>query len=413
MNSFEQNIEKYADLAVRTGVNLQQGQTLVIRAPIEAVTFVRVLAEKAYDAGAKHVHVDWNDDELSLIKYRKAPDEAFTEYPAWKAKGFEELAAGGAAFLTIYAPTPGLLKDINPERIATEAKTTAVALEKYRNYTKSDGVSWSIIAFPTEAWANKVFPDQPVTQAIESLWDIIFKVTRIYEHDPIAAWNEHNTKLANIVEYLNKKQYKQLIYEMNETKLSVDLPKQHVWKGGASRTQQGIVFNPNLPTEEVYTMPHKDGTNGVVHSTKPLNYGGNLIDHFSLVLENGKVIDFSAETGYETLQHLLEMDEGARHLGEVALVPYRSPISLSNLIFYNTLFDENASCHFALGQCYPTNISGGTSMTDEELAQHGGNKSHIHVDFMMGGAEMNIDGITEDGKREPIFRDGEWALDGL
>ncbi|GED66998.1 aminopeptidase [Brevibacillus reuszeri] len=413
MNDFKENVEKYADLAIRTGVNLQLGQTLVIVAPIEAVTLVRVLTEKAYDAGAKHVLVEWSDDELSLIRYRKAPDEAFTEYPSWKAKGFEELAAGGAAFLTIYAPTPGLLKDINPERIATEAKTNAIAMKNYRNYTKSDEVSWSIIAYPTEAWAQKVFPDQPIQQAIDQLWNVIFKVTRVYEDDPNQAWSEHNAKLAKIVAYLNNKQYQELSYEMNETKLSVALPKNHVWKGGASVTKQGTVFNPNLPTEEVYTMPHKDGIHGVVHSTKPLNYGGNVIDQFSLVFEQGMVVDFSAETGYETLQHLLKMDEGARHLGEVALVPYRSPISLSNVIFYNTLFDENASCHFALGQCYPTNITGGTAMNDEELAQHGGNKSHIHVDFMMGGAEMNIDAITEDGKREPLFRNGEWAIEGL
>lgn len=410
MSQFEQSLDKYAALAVHEGVNVQVGQTLVINAPIAAAEFVRKIAKKAYETGAKNVHVEWNDDELSYIKFKNAPDEAFTEYPMWRAKGLEEMAANGAAFLTIYAPNPDLLKDINPERIATANKTSATALQKYRSYSMADKVSWSLIAVPTPEWAKKVFPDQSFEQAVEKLWEVIFKVTRVDQKDPIQAWNEHNAKLAQTVEYLNNKQYKQLVYGAPGTQLSVDLPENHVWQGGAAVTDKGITFNPNMPTEEVFTMPHKDGVNGVVYSTKPLNYGGNIIDRFSLTFENGKVVDFTAETGYETLKHLLDTDEGSRRLGEIALVPHQSPISMSNLIFYNTLFDENASSHLALGRAYPTNLKGGADMSDEELAQHGANQSLVHVDFMIGSAEMNINGVTKEGKSEPIFRNGNWAF---
>lgn len=410
MDQFERNLEKYAALAVQVGVNVQKGQTLVVNAPLTAADLVRKIAQKAYEVGAKHVHVEWSDEKLTYIRYKHAPEEAFTEYPMWRAKGLEELAANGAAFLTIYSPNPDLLKDIDPKRIATDNKTRATALSNYRNYIMNDRVSWSLISAPTPEWAKKIFPDLSVDEAVEKLWNVIFETVRVNTDDPVQAWKEHNARLEKTREYLNKKQYKQLIFEAPGTNLTIDLPENHIWSGGAAENEKGILFNPNIPTEEVFTMPHKDGVNGVVRNTKPLNYSGTVIDNFSLTFEKGKVVDFTAEVGYETLKLLLSTDEGASRLGEVALVPHHSPISLSNLIFYNTLFDENASNHLALGRAYPTNIAGGVDMSNEELAAHGVNTSLIHEDFMIGSAEMDIDGVTQDGKREPIFRKGNWAF---
>ncbi|WP_027408476.1 aminopeptidase [Anoxybacteroides tepidamans] len=411
MNNFEKKLDNYAMLAVRTGVNIQQGQTLVVNAPLEAAPLVRKIAQKAYEAGAKHVYVEWNDEELTYIKYKHAPEEAFSEYPMWRAQGMEQMAQEGAAFLSIYAPNPDLLKDVDPKRIATFMKTSSEALRNYRSALMADRNCWSLISTPTPAWAKKVFPDLPEQEAIDKLWDVIFDVTRVSTEDPVQAWNEHNEKLAHIVDYLNNKQYKQLIYEAPGTNLTIDLVENHVWHGGAAVSEDGVRFNPNIPTEEVFTMPHKDGVNGTVRNTKPLNYGGNLIDGFTLTFKDGKVVDFTAEQGYDTLKHLLETDEGARRLGEVALVPHRSPISESNLIFYNTLFDENAACHLALGKAYPTNIQDGAALAKEELDARGVNDSLVHEDFMIGSAELNIDGVTNDGKREPIFRNGNWAIE--
>lgn len=410
VHQFEEKLNKYAQLAVKVGVNVQSGQTLVVNAPLVAAEFVRQIAFEAYKAGAKNVHVEWNDEELTRIKYLNAPDEAFSEYPIWKAKGYEEMAENGAAFLTIYSPNPDLLKEVDPDRIATANRTASLAMQKYRSYAMADRVCWSIVSIPTPAWSKKIFPELSVEEAIDQLWETIFQVTRVDTEDPVQAWQEHNAKLNNMVEKLNQKQYKQLILEAPGTNLAVDLPKNHIWAGGGAVSEQGTAFNPNMPTEEVFTMPHKDGINGTVRSTKPLNYGGKLIENFSLTFENGKVVDFTAEKEYETLKRLLDTDEGARSLGEIALVPHHSPISQSNLIFYNTLFDENASVHIALGEAYPTNIQGGTSMSKEELQQHGVNQSLIHEDFMIGSAEMNIDGVTQDGQREPIFRNGNWAF---
>jgi aminopeptidase len=409
MNTFEQNLEKYANLAVHTGVNVQKGQTLVINAPVLSAVLVRKIAMKAYEAGAKNVHVEWNDDDLSHIKFKHAPDEAFTEYPMWKAGGMEELAEGGAAFLTVYAPNPDLLKDISPERIAVANKTNAIALQKYRGYLMANKASWSIIAVPTEDWAKKMYPESSVEEAMQKLWEVIFEVTRINAGDPIQLWEEHIAKLNATSAYLNKKQYHKLIYNAPGTDLTIELVENHIWHGGSAVTHKGIPFSPNMPTEEVFTMPHNKGVNGVVSSTKPLNYGGTLIDRFSLTFKDGEVVDFTAEAGYDTLKHLLATDDGARHLGEVAIVPHHSPISMTNLIFYNTLFDENASSHLAMGKAYPINIQDGADMSEQESASHGVNTSLVHVDFMIGSAGMNIDGMTKDGIREPLIRDGNWA----
>ncbi|MEK5443548.1 aminopeptidase [Fredinandcohnia sp. FSL W7-1320] len=410
MSTFEQMLEKYADLAVRVGVNVQQGQNLLINAPISAVEYVRKVVKKAYEAGARNVYVEWNDDEITRTRFDLAPDEAFLDYPMWKAKGMEELAENGAAFLSIISSNPDLLKGVNPERIANANKTAGQALEKYRNYSQADKVSWSVIAVPSESWAEKVFPDLSSAEQVEKLWEAIFQATRVDTENPVQAWKDHNATLHAKVEYLNKKKYKKLHYTAPGTDLMVELPEGHVWIGGGGENEQNIQFVANMPTEEVFTVPAKEGVNGYISSTKPLNYGGSLIDNFTLTFENGRIVDVKAEAGEDTLKRLVETDEGSHYLGEVALVPHSSPISQSKILFYNTLFDENASNHFAIGNAYAFCIEGGKTMSREELVIKGANSSITHVDFMVGSGEMDIDGITNDGTTEPVFRKGDWAF---
>ncbi|GAF13866.1 aminopeptidase S [Bacillus sp. JCM 19046] len=408
--SFQEKLENYADLAVRVGVNIQEGQTLYVRSPMHAAPYVREVAKKAYAAGAKHVRVEWNDEELAKIKYEMAPDEAFSEFPEWQANVLVKEAENGAAFLSISGSDPDLLKNIDPERIATANKTSGAANSTFRRYIQSDKVSWSIVAVPSEKWAEKVFPEAKGEEAINLLWDAIFAATRMNESDPIAAWKEHLATLDEKMTLLNEKHFHALHYTAEGTDLTIELPETHIWASGGSTSKDGIDFVANMPTEEVFSAAKKDGVNGTVTSTKPLNYGGTLITDFTLTFKDGKVVDFSAKEGEETLKRLLDTDEGARSIGEVALVPHQSPISDTNIIFFNTLFDENASNHLALGSAYAFNIEGGKDMSPEELEEKGLNQSITHVDFMMGSADMNIDGIHKDGSKEPVFRNGGWAL---
>lgn len=403
--------EKYAELALQTGVNLQKNQALMINAPIEGADFTKVVARKAYELGAKNVHINWSDDELTLLKYENAPDDVITDYPEWKVLLHDSFAEDGAAVLNIRSTNPDLLKDIDPTRVAKANKAAAQAMKNFRSYTMNDRIAWSIISIPTGDWAQKVFPDKSREGAVESLWDAIVKIVRVDHDDPIVAWDAHNETLRKAREILNEKNYKKLVFKAPGTELDMELPEGHIWKGGSAQTEGGVTFNPNMPTEEVFSLPHKYGVNGTVSSTKPLNYSGSLIDNFSLTFKDGKVVDYQAEQGEDTLKHLLDSDEGARRLGEVALVPDESPVSQSGLIFYNTLFDENASCHIALGKAYPTNLKDGASMDDEQLDKHGVNDSLSHVDFMIGSAELDIDGVKEDGTTEAVFRKGTWALD--
>lgn len=404
-------MEKYAELVVKKGVNIQKGQALMINATLEGVEFTKLVVKKAYEAGAKDVHINWGDDDLTLWKFQYAPDEVLENVPEWRVKLFESFAKDGAALLSIHATNPDLLKDIDPQKVAKANKAGAKALAEFRKYTMNDEIPWSVISIPTPGWAKKIFPDKTEEEAVKSLWEAIIKIVRVDQEDPIAAWDEHNETLRVARETLNKKAYKALHFKAPGTDLEVGLPDNHIWHGGSAVSTEGIVFNPNMPTEEVFCAPHKYKVNGTVSSTKPLNYGGSLIDNFTLTFKDGKVVDFSAEEGEEALKHLLEIDEGAKRLGEVALVPDESPVSQSGLVFYNTLFDENASCHFALGKAYPTNVEGGAKMTEEELDENGINDSLTHVDFMIGSGELDIDGILPDGRTEPVFRSGTWALD--
>ena len=410
MSEFQKNLEKYADLAVKVGVNIQNGQTLVVNTTLDSAELVRLIVKKAYEAGAFNVIVNWTDDVVSRTKYDLAPDEAFNEYPQWRAKEVEDLAKNGAAFMSIVSASPDLFKGVNPQRIATFQKAAGKALANYRKMMMSDKVSWTVIAAPSPAWADKVFPDASAEERVSLLWDAIFKAIRIDAADPVDAWKKHDDTLHEKVDYLNEKRYKKLHYRAPGTDLTIELPEKHLWCGAGSINEKGHEFMANMPTEEVFTAPLKTGVNGTVSSTKPLSYGGNIINNFSLTFENGRIIDVKAEEGEEILKHLVETDDGSHYLGEVALVPFSSPISQSNLLFYNTLFDENASNHLAIGSAYAFCLDGGKTMSSEELKEAGLNESLTHVDFMIGSNQMDIDGITADGNEEPVFRKGEWAF---
>jgi aminopeptidase len=410
MSEFQKNLEKYAELAVKVGVNIQEGQTLVVNATLDAVEFVRLVVKKAYETGAKNVIVNWNDDVVSRTKYDLAPDEAFQEYPLLRAKEQEELIGIGAAFMSVISASPDLLKGVDPERISNFQKAAGKALSNYRKAMQSDKVSWTVVAAASPEWAAKVFPNMPSDNQVSKLWEAIFKATRSDLDNPVEAWKIHDETLHEKVHYLNEKRYKQLHYTAPGTDLTIELPKGHLWVGAGSTNEKGFEFMANMPTEEVFTVPFKTGVHGTVASTKPLSYGGNIIDRFSVTFENGKIVGVKAEEGEEILKRLVDTDEGSHYLGEVALVPYNSPISQSNVLFFNTLFDENASNHLAIGSAYAFCIEGGKEMSSEELKENGLNESITHVDFMIGSAEMDIDGITVDGKSEPVFRAGNWAF---
>jgi len=409
MLTFNQKLENYALLAVKIGVNIQPGQKLVVNADIASAELVRLVVRKAYEAGAQLVRVNYTDEFVTRTRYDLAPSASFLEPPKWQADELEDLARNGAAFLTIVSANPDLLNGVEASRIADNQKTAGQAMAAYRELLMGNHASWSGVAFPSPSWAAKVFPDAPADQQVDLLWNAIFKAVRADQENPVEAWRLHLEGLKQRCRFLNDRKYRSLHYTAPGTDLTIELPEGHIWCQAQAVNGRGIPFLANIPTEEVFTAPLKTGANGTVSSTKPLSYGGNIIDRFTLTLVDGKVVSYTAEKGQETLATLLSMDEGASYLGEVALVPFHSPISESGILYYTTLYDENASCHLALGAAYAFTLQGGTSLSKEELAKRGMNQSLVHVDFMMGSPEMNIDGITDEGNTEPLFRNGNWA----
>ncbi|MFD1204459.1 MULTISPECIES: aminopeptidase [Sporosarcina] len=410
MSTFEKKLENYAELVVKVGANIQPNQILCISASIETADFIRMVVKKAYEAGARNVLVDWADDQISRTRYEMAPADSFSEFPEWKVMEKEKLSEAGAAFVSVASQSPDLLKGIETSRIADFQKAAGKALSKYRQMMQADQFSWCVIAAPSKAWAAKVFSDLPEEEQVPALWEAIFKAVRADQEDPVSAWKDLDRTLNDKADYLNKKAYKKLHYTAPGTDLTIELPEGHIWVGGGSVNIAGNAFMANMPTEEVFTVPHKTGVNGYVSNTKPLSYGGNIIDDFKVTFKDGKITAVEAGQGEEVLNQLINTDEGAKYLGEVALVPHASPISESGILFYNTLFDENASNHLAIGSAYSFCIEGGKTMSTEELEKHGLNQSITHVDFMIGSAEMDIDGITADGQVEPVFRQGNWAF---
>jgi len=409
---FEQKLEKYAELIVKVGLNLQPGQRLFILAYVlEAAPLVRQVMRSAYQNECSLVSVLWLDEQLEKIRYQNAPPDSFEEFETWATDGLLQCVERGDAFLQIGGINPELLKDQDPDLIAIANRTRAKYFEPIRAHQGKNSMQWTVVVPPTPGWAAKVFPFDTPKDAEEQLWDAVFKVCRLDEPDPAVFWKRQVINLEKRAKYLTEKQYTEIIFKGPGTNLSIGLPDGHIWEGGSSKTPSDITFVANLPTEEVFTLPHKNKIEGTVTATKPLSYQGNLIENFSLTFSEGKVVEFSAEKGEETLRNLLETDQNSKSLGEVALVPHQTPISQIGFIFLNTLYDENASNHLALGSAYRDTLKGGLAMSEEEFAQAGGNNSLIHVDFMFGSGEMDLDGLMADGTNEPVMRAGEWAFD--
>ncbi len=418
-SEFEQNLDKYTEVIVRVGLNLQPGQRLMIGmplmgvwgTPLELAPLVRLIVTKAYQVGARLVDVMWNDDQLQLIRLQHAPSDSFEEFPAWRADAGFEAVKDGDAVLIIYAENPDLLVKQNPDLVTNVLMTNMKHTKPTWDLLTKSATNWSVITAPVDGWREKIFPDLPPGSRDAKFWDTIFDICRLKQDDPVGNWRDHVNQLVARSNYLNHKRYTTLKLVAPGTDLSVGLPGGHVWRGGRVTTQNGIDFTPNIPTEEVFTMPHKDKTEGIVTSTKPLSYGGILIEDFTLTFSKGRVVKATAKKGEESLHKLLETDEGASRLGEVALVPHSSPISQSGLLFYNGLIDENASNHIALGKALNFSMERGEVMSNDEFAAVGGNNSLIHIDFMIGSGEMDVDGFMEDGTVEPIMRCGEWMFE--
>lgn len=404
-----QKLEKLAEVAVKVGLGLAKNQDLVITAPIAALPLVRFLTRHAYKAGAGLVTTFYSDEEATLARYEFAPDASFDKASDWLYEGMAKAYANGAARLAISGDNPMMLADQDPTKVARANKANSMAykpaLEKIANFD----INWNIISYPNPAWARQVFPGVPEEVAVRKLADAIFAASRVDLDDPVAAWASHNANLKKRSTWLNGERFSALHFTGPGTDLTVGLADGHEWHGGASVAKNGITCNPNIPTEEVFTTPHALKVEGYVSSTKPLSHQGTLIDDIRVKFEGGRIVEANAAKGGEVLSRVLHTDAGARRLGEVALVPHSSPISASGILFYNTLFDENASCHIALGQCYSKCFLDGASLTPEQIRTQGGNSSLIHIDWMIGSDKVDIDGIRADGSKVPVMRAGEWA----
>ena len=402
-------LEKLAEVAVKVGLDLQKGQDLVLTAPLAAMPLVRLITKHAYLAGGGLVTTFYSDEVTTLMRYQHAGDDTFDRAAGWLYKGMAEAYANGAARLAISGDNPMLLSSQDPEKVAraNRAMSTAYkpALEKISNFD----INWNIVSYPNPAWARQMFPELDETSAVKKLADAIFAASRVDVADPVAAWKAHNAKLHERSTWLNGQNFASLHFKGPGTDLTVGLADGHEWHGGASVAKNGVTCNPNIPTEEVFTTPHAYRVEGIASSTKPLSHQGTLIDNIQVRFEGGRIVDAKASKGEEVLKKVLQTDEGASRLGEVALVPHSSPISASGLLFYNTLYDENAACHIALGQCYSKCFVDGANLSQDEIAAKGGNSSLIHIDWMIGSGAIDVDGIKQDGSSVPVMRRGEWA----
>ncbi|MBB4104671.1 aminopeptidase [Allorhizobium borbori] len=402
-------LEKLAMTAVKVGLRLEKGQDLVITAPIGALPLVRLITREAYKAGAGLVTTFYSDEDAILARYEYARDESFDRASGWLYEGMAKAYEGNAARLAISGDNPMMLAGQDPAKVARANRANSMAykpaLEKISNFE----INWNIVSYPNPAWARQVFPGLSEDEAVTRLAEAIFAASRVDRDDPVSAWAEHNARLKTKSSWLNGERFTALHFTGPGTDLRVGLADEHEWHGGASKAKNGITCNPNIPTEEVFTTPHALRVEGTVSSTKPLSHQGTLIDDIQVRFEGGRIVEAKASKGEEVLNKVLDTDEGARRLGEVALVPHSSPISQSGILFYNTLFDENASCHIALGQCYSKCFLNGASLSQDEITAKGGNSSLIHIDWMIGSDKVDIDGIKPDGTRVPVFRKGEWA----
>lgn len=420
----QEYLRKYAEAIVRVGLNLRAGQRLIITnatargVPPAGRALVHEVTKAAYAAGARFVDVIWGDEEMLRIRLLHTPADSFNEYPKWHINGILDMLEKGDALLSIYANDPDVYSGLDSDRVGAMQRSHLENWAPISNLVTRNASNWSIAASAAPAWAAKIFPDLESEEAMEKLWQAIFETTRATTPDPVAAWQEHIQNLRKRANYMQAKKFSVLHYraaspwdKSENTDFTLGLPRGHKWISAQSMAENGVVFTANMPTEEIFTLPDRQRADGTVHATFPLSYGGSLIEDFSVTFENGKIVKVSAKKNEAILQKLVDTDEGSTRLGEVALVPASSPIARRGHLFYNTLFDENASCHIAIGRAYRFTLTGGEELTDEEFTAAGGNTSINHVDFMIGSPQMDIDGIKEDGTREPVMRSGEWAFD--
>jgi len=414
---FEKNLEKYAEVVVKVALNLQPGQRLligppsigVLGVPLELAPLIRLITAKAYQIGARFVDVMWEDDQLKPIRFQHAPLDSFDEFPYWRSDKAINIAEAGDAILWVVSFNPNLL---NGQDLKLVNKFFNACWKHYKpllDLRHKNVMNYTLITPPLSGWADKIFANIPPDEQIKKLWDIMFDICLVKQIDPVSAWTNHLDRLRSRCNYLNRKQYKALTFKAPGTDLMIGLPKGYIWKSGGLKTQNGIDYVGNFPTMEIFTIPDKNKTEGIVTATKPL-VKAVIIEDLCLTFSKGRVIEVSAKKGEEVLHNMFEKYDGARFLGEVALVPHSSPVSQSGLLFYNPLIDENASCHLALGQCLRMCIKEGETMSDDELLALGGNVSSIHSDFMIGSDKMDVDGILEGGTAEPIMRNGEWVF---
>ncbi|GAA5441740.1 aminopeptidase [Deinococcus caeni] len=408
--TFEEKLRNYARLAVRVGVGVKPGQRLLVQAPVETAQLARLVVREAYAAGASFVDVRWDDDDVQLARFELAPDGTFDQISRWRVDAEIETAGAGGAVLAIRATNPNLLGGVDAERVATHQRTLAAYRRPYTAQVMTNRLNWNLISAPVSGWAELMFPDATAEQAVAQQWDAIFAATRADQPDAVELWEAHLADLKRRRDLLTGKQYAALHFRGGGTDLTVGLADDHVWGGGAADTPGGITFTANIPTEEVWTAPHRERVDGTVVSTKPLSYNGTLIDGIRIEFKDGRITKASAEQGESALLKMIETDEGSHRLGEVALVPHSSPISRSGLFFFNTLYDENAASHIAIGSAYRFNVKGGVDMPLEDFLAAGGNDSLTHVDWMIGSGEMDVDGVTKDGTREPVMRAGEFVI---
>ncbi|MCJ8353756.1 aminopeptidase [Novacetimonas hansenii] len=402
-------LDRLGEVAVRVGLNIAHGQQLLITAPLDAVPLVRRITEHAYRAGASLVSTFYSDDETTLARFRHAPDDTFDTAAKWLQDGMAEAYREGAARMAITGGNPTLLSEENHDRVARASRASSLAGRPAMELITNFAINWNIVACATPTWAQQVFPDLPPEQALARLWDAIFTASRVTTADPVAEWARHNETLHRRAAWLNDRRFAALHFRGPDTDLTVGLADGHAWAGGSEPARNGITCNPNIPTEEVFTTPHARRVDGTVRATKPLFHQGTLIDDIAVRFQDGRIVEASARTGQEVLTRILDTDEGARRLGEVALVPASSPISSSGILFRNTLFDENAASHIALGQSYTKCMLDTDTLDAAQLSERGANSSFIHIDWMIGSNQIDVDAITHDGTRESLMKQGEWT----
>jgi len=409
MSSLEDRLDRLAEIAVKVGVGLTAGQELVMTAPVEALPLARRISAHAYKAGASLVTTLFSDDVMTLQRFQFAPDQSFDKASGWLFDGMAAAFASGAARLAIVGEDPSLLSSQDSQKVARANRARSAAYRPALEHIVNFDINWSIVSFATPSWARAVFPDVPLQQAVDRLWEAIFAASRVDGPDPVAEWRRHNAALNARTAYLNDKRFAALRFLGPGTDLTVGLADDHCWEGGAATAKNGVTCNANIPTEEVFTTPHRLRVEGRVRSTRPLSYQGTLIDEIAVRFEGGRIVESTAHSGADVLAKVLSTDEGARRLGEVALVPNSSPISKSGILYLNTLFDENAASHIALGQAYSKCIRNGASLSGPELRDRGANTSLIHIDWMIGSGEVDVDGLSASGVAEPLMRRGEWV----